>query len=291
MLIDETTTILVSILSVLFILYAAKCFTIVGQTELHVVEFIGKYSKTINSGWYFLWRPFQSLTKVLSTKIATSHSLVVVKTKDSQFIELPISALTQVKDGFRASYSLENAEATINIMVLNVIRPTAAGLTLDELFSDRTHLLSEAKEKLSAKLSEYGYILVDLLIDQPNLSKEAQQAFNAVLLALKHQQAAVAEGEALKIGIEAQASAEAQSQRLRAQGLADARTILATSLKASIEDLSSIAPEAATNLLLETNRIDALRTMAKESSNLIIVDSSRVNSVIVQANQSKKSHE
>ena len=287
----DGTTILLAILSLILVAYAAKCFTIVGQTELHVIEFLGSFSKTINSGWYFLWAPFQSLTKVLSTKIITVHSSIVVKTKDSQFVQLPISALTQIKDGYKACYTLESAQETISIMVLNVIRPTAASLTLDELFADRTHLLAEAKEKLSVKLSEYGYGLVDLLIDQPTLSAEAQQAFNAVLLAEKHKQSAVWEGEALSIRIRAEGSAQAESQRLRAQGLADARTILAASLKASIEDLSSIAPQSAIDLLLETNRIDALRTMAKESNNLIIVDSSRVNSVIVQANQTKKSHE
>lgn len=272
-------------LLVFAIAYLAFCFRIVQQTDLVVIETLGKYSRTQEAGWTFVYMPFQQTVAKLNTQIATLHDTVSVKTKDSQFVALPTTVMFQIDDPFKAHYTLSEPRSTINTLVLNIIRPTVSQMSLEELFSDREKLKKQIEVELSLLLKSYGYLLVNVLVDQPALSKEAEKTFNDVLLAEKRKQAAVFEADAQRIKVEAQASAEAEAQRLRAQGLADSRRILASSLKESLDDLSVLERSEAINLLLETNRIDALRTMAGESNNLIILDTHREAPVIINSNK------
>ncbi|HMY40307.1 MAG TPA: SPFH domain-containing protein, partial [Marinagarivorans sp.] len=155
--------------------------------------------------------------------------------------------------------------------VLNTVRSIAAGMTLEEMFNDRERVVNEVRALLTAKLSEFGYRLEGVLIDQPMVSAEVQSSFNRVVAATREKEAALQEGEAIKIRIVKQAEAEADAQRERAKGLADSRRILAVGLQESLNGFAKIPQNTALALLIETNRIDALREASKHG-NLILMD-------------------
>jgi regulator of protease activity HflC (stomatin/prohibitin superfamily) len=278
---DFAVFILGTIACLVLLAWCAISFNIIRQTEIAIVETLGKFTKAENAGWCFVWTPIQVVRARLDTQIQRINEKVSVKTFDSQFVQLDTTILVQITDGYKAYYTLANPIPTIKDMVLNTVRPICATMTLEQLFNDRDEVVTQIKETLQTRLNGYGYSLVDVLVDQPQLSREAEETFNNVLLAEKKRQASIAEAEANRIKVEAQASAEAESQRLRAQGLADARKILATSLKESIDDLKGVGAEQAVHVLLETNRIDALRAMASSSNNLIIVDTNKSMPVVV----------
>jgi regulator of protease activity HflC (stomatin/prohibitin superfamily) len=246
---------------------------IVEQQTVVIVQFLGRYSCTLEAGLNWIFVPFQLSAGKLSLKIESVPASVEVKTSDNMFVTLPVNLMIQVeaqnaKDAF---YKLQKPHEQVRAWVLNTVRSTAAAMTLEEMFNDREKVVGEVRQLLTHKLSEFGYRLDGVLIDQPTVSHEVQASFNRVVAATREKEAALQEGEAIKIRIVKQAEAEADAQRERAKGLADSRRILASGLQESLNGFAKIPQNMALALLIETNRIDALREASKHG-NLVLLD-------------------
>jgi regulator of protease activity HflC (stomatin/prohibitin superfamily) len=253
--------------------FAAAGIRIVEQQTVVIVQFLGRYSCTLEAGLNWIFVPFQLTAGKLSLKIEAVPATVEVKTSDNMFVSLPVNLMIQVepqnaKDAF---YKLEQPHEQVRAWVLNTVRSTAASMTLEEMFNDREKVVGEVRQLLTSKLSEFGYRLEGVLIDQPTVSQEVQSSFNRVVAATREKEAALQEGEAVKIRIVKQAEAEADAQRERAKGLADSRRILAAGLQESLNGFAKIPQNMALALLIETNRIDALREASKHG-NLVLLD-------------------
>lgn len=246
---------------------------IVEQQSVVIVQFLGRYSCTLEAGINWIFVPFQLSAGRLSLKIESVPATVEVKTSDNMFVSLPVNLMIQVEpqNARDAFYKLQKPHEQVRSWVLNTVRSIAAGMTLEEMFNDRERVVNEVRGLLTAKLSEFGYRLEGVLIDQPMVSAEVQSSFNRVVAATREKEAALQEGEAIKIRIVKQAEAEADAQRERAKGLADSRRILAAGLQESLSGFATIPQNTALALLIETNRIDALRESSKHG-NLILMD-------------------
>lgn len=246
---------------------------IVEQQSVVIVQFLGRYSCTLEAGINWIFVPFQLNAGRLSLKIESVPATVEVKTSDNMFVSLPVNLMIQVEpqNAKEAFYKLQKPHEQVRAWVLNTVRSIAAGMTLEEMFNDRERVVNEVRGLLTAKLSEFGYRLEGVLIDQPMVSAEVQSSFNRVVAATREKEAALQEGEAIKIRIVKQAEAEADAQRERAKGLADSRRILAVGLQESLNGFAKIPQHTALALLIETNRIDAMREASKHG-NLILMD-------------------
>jgi regulator of protease activity HflC (stomatin/prohibitin superfamily) len=129
------------------------------------------------------------------------------------------------------------------------------------------------QEELSHKLAEYGFDVVAVLIDQPQVDSSVQNSFNRVVASKRELEAAQQEAEAARIRLVAGARAEAEGQVVRAEGLAKSREILSKSLEENIKTIagSGADVESAMNLLMAVNRFDALREVGR-SGNLVLMD-------------------
>ena len=255
---------------------------VIKQQSVAVVETLGKFSSTLSPGLNWIFFPFQRVAAVLELRIIEIKNEISVKTQDNQFVELPVSIMVKVNANkvSDAFYQLKNPQEQISTWVLNSIRAISAKMSLDALYLDRTNIVDEVQNLLAVKLDSYGYILETVLVDQPTLTKDVQHSFNRVIAAKREQEAAIQEASAQKIKIVANAEAEAEAQKKRAQGLAESREILARGLAESLKTLENkVESKEAIEVLLATNRIDALRDVAK-SGNLILADLSDPSSIL-----------
>lgn len=256
---------------------------IINQQTAAVVETLGRYARVLEPGLNWIFFPFQRVVGTLSLRIDEVQSTVEVKTSDNMFVSLPVSLMIRVEpqQAMDAWYKLQNASGQISTWVLNTIRAIAASMTLEDLFKDRDHLVTQVEKALSEKLAEFGYVLEAVLVDQPSVSSDVQSSFNRVVAAKREREAAEQEAEAMRIKTVRQAEAEAEAQRARAKGLADSRKLLAEGLRDSLAEFEKYnvsSPEALT-VLLETNRIDAMRDIGKHG-NLVLLDVGKDNSTL-----------
>lgn len=275
---DIMETLIFSLLLILIVAFIAGfSVKIVKQQDAAVVEWLGKYSRTLGPGLHFIIPVIESIRSRVSLRIQEIKAEVEVKTKDNMFVALPVSIMIVVdaESAANAYYKLEEKDPgnQIKTWVLNSVRSIASSMSLQELFSDREHIINQVKEVLSTKLKEYGYQIEDVLVDQPSVPDDVQHSFNRVVAAQREAEAATQEGQAVKVKAIALAEAEAESQRIRAKGMADARATLAEGLNNSVKTLSENHVDAAKvmEVIVDLNRLDVLREVGSKG-NMIIVD-------------------
>jgi regulator of protease activity HflC (stomatin/prohibitin superfamily) len=270
------------ILVAIFILVGTLGIRIVRQQQILIVETMGRFTKTLHPGFNWIFCPFSQVAGTVSLMVNSIESSVEIKTKDNMFVTLPINLMYQVKEekASNAFYKLHNPSAQINAWVLNVIRSTAAQMDFEELFEDRTKITKEVEQDLAVRLEEYGYQIISTLIDQPSVPENIQATFNGVIAATREQEAAVQQAKANRIKIEAVAAAEAEAQRLRAQGVADSRLILAKGFKDAAAEFDGISLEGSLDFLLSVNRMDMLRDIGAKGN--LILDLGKESNVQLQ---------
>lgn len=263
------------ILTVIIACFVISGLRLVQQQQVAIVETLGKFTKTMEPGLHWIIPVVQSVRGRVNMRIQEIKANVEVKTKDNMFVHLPVSIQlapnpANVEDAY---YKLQNAEEQIASWILNSVRSIASSMLLEELFSDKEHIVTEVRTVLVSKLRSFGYTIEGVLVDQPTLPDTIQHSFNRVIGAQRDAEAAKQEGEAIRIKAVAQAEAEAQSQRVRAQGMADAREILAKGLAESMLQLekNNLDADQAVATLVELNRLDVIRE-AGNKGNVILFD-------------------
>lgn len=263
----------------LLILLGVMLFTglcTVQQQTIAIVETFGKYSRTLQPGLNWII-PFgiQRVAATVHLQITQVESRVEIKTIDNMFVTLPVSLMVRVDTAgaSAAHYTLNNPETQISTWVLNTLRAITSSMSLADLFADRAKLAEEVQSTLAEQLLRYGYVIEGVLVDQPTVSPEVQSAFNRVVASQREKEAAVQEAEAKRIRIVGESRAEAESQMLRAEGLASARKILAKGLSEAVKEAKDQGIEEADimHLLLETNRLDTIK-YASEKGKLVVMD-------------------
>lgn len=247
---------------------------IVSHQQKAIVERFGKYSRTLSSGFNWVIPGIEHIKAQISLRIHEIKSVVEVKTSDNQFVSLPVSIMiVPGEDVADAFYKLDKPSEQIRTWVLNSVRSIANNMSLEELFSDKEHIVNEVRKVISTKISGYGYKIEAVLVDQPSVSPEVQHSFNRVVAAKREAEAATQEGLAAKIKAIAVAEAEAESMRIRAKGMSDARAALAQGMSESARVLSTqgISYDKVIETLVELNRLDTLREVGN-AGNTILVD-------------------
>ena len=261
---------------------------IIKQQEVAIVETFGKYSRTLTPGLNWIVPGIQQISGKLDLRIQQVPAQVEIKTADNMFVNLPVTLMMQVQPERAADayYKLSNPQEQIKVWVLNTLRSITANMELADLFQDRDHLVSTIQTELVARMSDYGFRIEGVLVDQPSVSMEVQAAFNRVVASKREKEAAEQEAEAKRIRIIGESKAEAESQLLRAQGLAQARKILAQGLSEAVKAAAAngVDERDVLTLLMETNRLDTIKSAA-EHGKLVVMDlRSTQNSPTLQIN-------
>lgn len=258
-------------------------FHVVHQQSVGIVERFGKFSRVLQPGLHFVIPFVESIVARVDLRVQEVTADIEIKTRDNAFVELPVSLMTQVMPELaqQSHYTLagveedgrRDANLQVSTWALNALRSAAAGLTLQELFEDRERLAKEVKASIDEKTQAYGYHIVDVLVDQPSVSAEVQASFNRVVASQREREAAEQETEARRVRIVGEAKAESEAQSLRAQGVANARSILAAGLTSAMAQAKErgVDEREVLALLVETNRLDTIRSAA-EHGKLVVMD-------------------
>lgn len=215
---------------VCLVVWLSTSIFVVKQKTAAIVEVFGKFSSVKSAGLNFkLPWPIARVASTVNLQIGQLSPNVTVKSKDNAFLVIPVKLQYKVMEDKikEANYELDNPEEQIESYVLNMIRSKSSEYTMDELFSVKDSFDTEVKESLNEKFSSYGYKVVDLLIDDPQPSKELIVAFNNVLAAQRKKEAAQNEAEALKIQMVGEATAEKESLVLKAESFIAYRSKIA----------------------------------------------------------------
>ena len=257
----------------------ATCVVIVKGKTAAILETFGKpHVRALEPGFRIkLPWPITFVVARVNLQIQEVGANVSVKTSDNSFMVLPVKAQYRASDdregSVKAHYELENPEQQITSYILNNVRQTAAGMEMIDLYKSRSRMEEEVQNTLTERFSKFGYVIENVLVDEPQPADEVKDAFNKVIASKRLMEAAKNEAEAERIRLVGVAEAEAESKKLQGQGMADMRDAITKGLKESLELIigSGLTPEQALLLITETNRLDTLSTAAN-NGNMVILD-------------------
>ena len=262
-------TILLWILLVAVIIYVAKGILIVQQQDVIIVERLGKYEKTLESGLNFII-PVLEAPRGMAKRVTQrgidgtvySYSKEVsridlretvfdfprqnVITKDNVTITINALLYYQIVDAKKAVYAIANLPDAIEKLTQTTLRNLVGQLDLDETLVSRDKINQELRAILDEATNKWGVKVNRVELQDIIPPADIQSSMEKQMKAERDRRAAILEAEGLKKSAilkaegqkEAainQAEGEKQAAILRAEGIAQARVIEADAEKEAIQ--------------------------------------------------------
>jgi len=269
--------ILTAIIVVVVLLLLPSMIVITSQQNVKLIETFGRFSSVRRAGLStkLPW-PIQTATSNFSLRVREIAEDVGVKSLDNAFVVVPIRVQFAVRDGGEADafYRLEDPDAQIRSYVVNQVRSTASGMTFDDLFRSRDAFETDVETTLAQRMSEFGFKIENVLVDDPQPSRELREAFDRVIAAQRLKEAATNEGEALRIKQVASAQAEGESLRIRGEAYAAFRNIIAEGNAEALTKFTAKTGLTAKNALeffISVNEMEAVTTAAQSGGRVVFV--------------------
>jgi len=266
------------ILVLALLLLPTVLYVVKGKTAVILETFGRPHQHAVFPGLRIKWpAPITTIVARVNLQLQEIHADVSVKTSDNAFMTLPVKVQYRASDdalgAVKAHYELEAPEKQITSYVLNNVRQTASGMEMTELYANRDAVEQQVQAALSEQFARFGYIIENVLVDEPQPSSEVRDAFNKVIASKRLMEAARNEAEAQRIKLVGAAQAEAESKKLQGEGMAQMREAIARGLEGAMATMTKagLKTDQALQLLTDTNRIDAI-TSAAAHGNTIIID-------------------
>ncbi len=244
------TQIVLIVFVIVAIITIAKTAVIVPQQMAYVIEFFGKYSRTLGAGFHFLipW----------ADKIAYRHSLKeealdiaeqLCITADNVQVGVDGVLYLRILDPERASYGIGNYLFAVTQLTQTTLRSEIGKLELDKTFEARAHINQNVVQEVDKATEAWGVKVLRYEIKNIVPPADVISAMEKQMRAEREKRASIlqsegerdskinqAEGEKQRVIKESEASR--QSQVNEAQGEAEAILSVA---KATAEGLRMIS--------------------------------------------------
>lgn len=280
-------------LIIVLMLFLITCIRIVPQAQVFVVERLGTYWASWETGLHFLL-PF--VDKVAS-RVSIKENVIdfppqPVITKDNVTMQIDTVVFYQVTDAKLFCYGVERPLMAIENLTATTLRNIIGDMELDATLTSRdvintkiTSILDHASDKWGIKVNrvELKNILPpreiqDAMEKQMKAERERREAIlqaegrkkSEILVAEGEKQSQILRAEAEKQAVILKAEAEKEKQMREAEGEAEAILMVQRALAEGIRMLNEAAP---TQQVLTIKSLEALEKAANGQATKIIIPS------------------
>jgi len=282
----DTSTLLTLGLLVIFVITVFKTAKVVPQRQQFVVERLGKYSRTLDAGFHFLF-PFLD-------KVSYKHSLKERAfdvpsqqciTKDNISVGIDGILYLQVVDAKAASYGIENYEFAASQLAQTTLRSEIGKIELDRTFEERETINAAVVEAVDRASNPWGVKILRYEIKDILPPTSVKDALEKQMRAERERRAVVAESEGqrqAKINVSEGMKQEtiniSEAEKLRQINVAEGKareieliaTATAQGLRSVAEALNAPGGIEAMNLRVAEQYVREFGKLAKENNTLIL---------------------
>ena len=272
------------VLLVIILIIAVKSIKVVRQSEVYIIERLGKFHKVTDAGLTIIIPFVDRVRSVVSLKQQTMDVPPQnVITKDNVTITIDTVVFYKVTDPAKAVYEIQSLKKGIEYLAITTIRDIVGKMDLDSTFSSRDMIneqlrviLDEATDSWGCKIDRVEIKDItppadirDSMEKQMNAerTKRAQilqaegERQAAITLAQGKKEAAILEAEAEKESKIRRADGEAQAIKKVAEARADeVRMVYDAMMKAHPDDK-----------LVQLKSLEALKEIANGDANKVFI--------------------
>ncbi|MFY0664135.1 MAG: SPFH/Band 7/PHB domain protein [Natronospirillum sp.] len=182
--------------AVAVIIVILKSARIVPQRSNYVIERLGKYSRTLDSGFHFLI-PF--VDKVAYQQMLKEEVIDVERqacvTKDNIQVGINGVMYIQVVDSHKASYGINDYRYAASQLAQTTMRSVIGQTDLDKTFEERAKINEEVVKALDDAASPWGIKVLRYEISDIELPASIKDALEQQMRAERERRAAIAKSE------------------------------------------------------------------------------------------------
>ena len=272
------------VLLVIILIIAFKSIKVVRQSEVYIIERLGKYHKIADAGLTIIIPFFDHVRSVVSLKQQTMDIPPQgVITKDNVTITIDTVVFYQITDPAKAVYEIQSLKKGIEYLAITTIRDIVGKMDLDQTFSSRDLinnqlrlLLDEATDKWGCKVNRVEIKDINPPADiRDAMEKQMNAERNkraAILQAEGEKQAAITIAEGRKEAAILDAEADKEARIRRAKGEAEAIREVAVAKAQEIQMVyDSIKKANPDDKLIQIKSLEALEEVAKGNANKVFI--------------------
>lgn len=235
------------VLILLALVLAYNIIKIVPQSEMWVVERLGRYNKTLQPGLSVLI-PFieRVVNRVNMKEILIDIPQQDIISKDNASVSIDAVCFIRITDPYKATYQVDNLEYAIENLALVNIRNELGKMELDEILSSREVLNSAITNQIDDATNPWGVKVQRVDIKELEPAKSIKETMEKQIKAEREKRAEILTAESIKKSKILQAEGENQSIILRAE--AEKRE---AELRAEAREREAEAEAKATKMLSE----------------------------------------
>jgi regulator of protease activity HflC (stomatin/prohibitin superfamily) len=292
--------VMLAVFAFVFVITLFRSIRVVPNRTALIVERLGKYSRTLEAGFHVLV-PF--LERVRYRQTLKEQAIDVPAqdcfTKDNVQVRVDGVLYLQVMDPKKASYGIRDYAYATVLLAQTTMRSVIGQLELDATFEAREQINATVVKAVDEASDPWGVKVTRYEIQNIRVSESIMDAMEAQMKAEREKRAEIARslGEMeTKINLskaayeEAVNLSEGEKQRMINEAEGEASEIVAVA-RATAEGIRKVAEsiamkggEAAANLRLSENWIDAVGGIAKPGTKVIMsADITDLNDVIGKA--------
>ena len=272
------------VLLVIILIIAFKSIKVVKQSEVYIIERLGKFHKVADAGLTIIVPFIDRVRSVVSLKQQTMDIPPQgVITKDNVTITIDTVVFYQITDPAKAVYEIQSLKKGIEYLAITTIRDIVGKMDLDETFSSRDGINTKLRVILDEATDRWGCKIDRVEIKDINPPADIRDAMekqmNAernkralILQAEGERQSAITLAEGKKEAAILEAEADKESKIRRADGEALAIKKVAEARAKEVEMVYAAMKKADPNdKLVQLKSLEALEEVAKGDANKVFI--------------------
>ena len=250
---------------------------IIRPIEKGLIETLGKYRKTAEQGFNWIWVPFQTIRKVNITERMVDVPPQTIQTSDKLNMTVDAVVYYRVGDVKAAEYNVTNHKLQLTSLARTTLRAVMGKMSLTECIQERNKINSAVEVILDKETDSYGVKVLRVEVQRIEPPQDVQEAMNEVVKAEQNKIAAVDFAVAVETkasGVKKAAIQEAQGLRestiLEAQGMAEGRKIVADAEAYKLKHVHEAAEKYFKGNAQTLKKLQVTETSLKNNSKVIL---------------------
>ena len=246
--------VVLAVLLVVAIIVVISSIKIVPQSRAYVVERLGSYKETWQTGLHFLWPVFYRVAKQVSLKeqVADFPPQPVI-TRDNVTMQIDTVVFFQITDPKLYAYGVENPLTAIENLTATTLRNIIGDLELDHTLTSRDTINAKIRSILDEATDPWGIKINRVELKNIKPPAEIQDAMEKQMKAERQRREAILRAEGEKSSSILVAEGKKESQILEAEAEKQAAI-----LRAEAEKEARIKKaEAEAEAILKINKAQA----------------------------------
>ncbi len=272
------------ILAILIIVCLLLSVKIVRQSEVYIIERLGKFHKVADAGLTIIIPFVDHVRSIVSLKQQTLDiQPQEVITKDNVTITINTVVFYKVIDPAKAVYEIQSLKKGIEYLSVTSMRDLVGKMDLDSTFSSRDIINDKLRAILDEAANKWGCTIdrveVQDITPPPDIRDAMEKQMNAernkraaILQAEGERQAAVLKAQGEKEAAILQADADREAKIRRAAGDADAIRRVAEAKAEEVKMVYSAMMKANPNqTLVQLKSLETLKDVANGDANKVFI--------------------